>query len=135
MRRYLRGIRVLVSLTPLVLGFLRDRKRWITVGGASTPFRAASWAAGGEVGGPRGQTGADVHQARRINLSIFAMATAVISSIIIISVENVWLLGGGIAIAVLMFVLVFSSRLMCWKVRLATLAGFGLVSVADDKSR
>ena len=33
MRRYLRGIRVLVSLTPLVLGFLRDRKRWITVGG------------------------------------------------------------------------------------------------------
>ena len=33
MRRYLKGIRVLVSLTPLVLGFLRDRKRWITVGG------------------------------------------------------------------------------------------------------
>ncbi|SUZ70814.1 uncharacterized protein METZ01_LOCUS23668, partial [marine metagenome] len=24
-----------VSLTPLVLGFLRDRKRWITVGGAA----------------------------------------------------------------------------------------------------
>ena len=63
------------------------------------------------------------------------MATAVISSIIIISVENVWLLGGGIAIAVLMFVRVVSSRLMCWKVRLATLAEFGLVSVADDKSR
>ena len=76
-------------------------------GGASTPFRAASWAAGGEVGGPRGQTGADVHQARRINLSILAMATAVISSIILISVENVWLLGGGLTIAVLMFVLVF----------------------------
>ncbi|MED5564371.1 MAG: hypothetical protein VYB16_07720 [Gemmatimonadota bacterium] len=68
-------------------------------------------------------------------MSIFAMATAVISSIIIISVENVWLLGGGIAIAVLMFVLVFSSRPMCWKIRFTTLAGFGLVSVADDKSR
>ena len=46
-------------------------------------------------------------QARRINLSIFAMATAVISSIIFIAVENVWLLGGGLLIAVLMFVLVF----------------------------
>ena len=46
-------------------------------------------------------------QARRISLSIFATATAVISSIIFISVENVWLLGGGLAIALLMFVLVF----------------------------
>ena len=46
-------------------------------------------------------------QARRISLSIFAMATAVISSIIFISVENVWLLGGGLVIALLMFVLVF----------------------------
>ncbi len=46
-------------------------------------------------------------QARRINLSIFAMATAVISSIAFIAVENVWLLGGGLLIAVLMFVLVF----------------------------
>ena len=46
-------------------------------------------------------------QARRISLSIFATATAVISSIIFISVENVWLLGGGLVIALLMFVLVF----------------------------
>ena len=46
-------------------------------------------------------------QARRISLSIFATATAVISSIIFISVENVWLLGGGLLIALLMFVLVF----------------------------
>ena len=33
MRSFFRGIRVLVSLTPLVLGFLRDRRRWIIVGG------------------------------------------------------------------------------------------------------
>ena len=33
MRSFFRGIRVLVSLTPLVLGFLKDRKRSITVGG------------------------------------------------------------------------------------------------------
>ena len=46
-------------------------------------------------------------QARRISLSIFATATAVISSIIFISVENIWLLGGGLVIALLMFVLVF----------------------------
>ena len=46
-------------------------------------------------------------QARRISLSIFATATAVISSIIFISVQNVWLLGGGLVIALLMFVLVF----------------------------
>jgi len=46
-------------------------------------------------------------QARRISLSIFAMATAVISSIIFISVDNLWLLGGGLAVALLMFVLVF----------------------------
>jgi hypothetical protein len=46
-------------------------------------------------------------QARRISLSIFATATAVISSIIFISVQNLWLLGGGLGIALLMFVLVF----------------------------
>ncbi len=46
-------------------------------------------------------------QARRISLSIFATATAVISSIIFISVDNLWLLGGGLAVALLMFVLVF----------------------------
>jgi predicted unusual protein kinase regulating ubiquinone biosynthesis (AarF/ABC1/UbiB family) len=46
-------------------------------------------------------------QARRISLSIFATATAVISSIIFISVRNLWLLGGGLGIALLMVVLVF----------------------------
>jgi predicted unusual protein kinase regulating ubiquinone biosynthesis (AarF/ABC1/UbiB family) len=46
-------------------------------------------------------------QARRISLSIFATATAVISSIIFISIRNVWLLGGGLLVALLMFVLVF----------------------------
>ena len=33
MRSLCRGIRVLVSLTPLVVGFLRDRRRWSVVGG------------------------------------------------------------------------------------------------------
>ena len=46
-------------------------------------------------------------QARRISLSIFATAIAVISSIIFISVRNLWLLGGGLLVALLMFVLVF----------------------------
>ena len=46
-------------------------------------------------------------QARRISLSIFATATAVISSIIFISIRNPWLLGGGLLVALLMFVLVF----------------------------
>ena len=46
-------------------------------------------------------------QARRISLSIFATATAIISSIIFISVQNVWLLVGGLLLALLMFVLVF----------------------------
>ena len=46
-------------------------------------------------------------QARRISLSIFATATAVISSIIFISVENVLLLVVGLLIALLMFLLVF----------------------------
>ena len=46
-------------------------------------------------------------QARRISLSIFATATAVISSILFISVRSFWLLGGGLFVALLMFVLVF----------------------------
>ena len=46
-------------------------------------------------------------QARRISLSIFATATAVISSIIFISIRSFWLLGGGLMVALLMFVLVF----------------------------
>ena len=32
MRSLFRGIRIFVSLGPLVVGFLRDRKRWIIVG-------------------------------------------------------------------------------------------------------
>jgi predicted unusual protein kinase regulating ubiquinone biosynthesis (AarF/ABC1/UbiB family) len=31
-RSLFRGIRVLVGLTPLVVGFLRDRKRWVIMG-------------------------------------------------------------------------------------------------------
>ena len=46
-------------------------------------------------------------QARRISLSIFATATAVISSIIFIAARNLWLLGGGLLVALLMFLLVF----------------------------
>lgn len=46
-------------------------------------------------------------QARRISLSIFATATAVIASIIFISVGSVWLLGTGLLVSLLMFVLVF----------------------------
>jgi predicted unusual protein kinase regulating ubiquinone biosynthesis (AarF/ABC1/UbiB family) len=46
-------------------------------------------------------------QARRISLSIFATATAVISSIIFISIRSFWLLGSGLAISLVMFVLVF----------------------------
>jgi predicted unusual protein kinase regulating ubiquinone biosynthesis (AarF/ABC1/UbiB family) len=46
-------------------------------------------------------------QARRISLSIFATATAVISSILFIAVRNLWLLGGGLLVSILMFVLVF----------------------------
>ena len=46
-------------------------------------------------------------QARRISFSICATATAVISSILYISVRSVWLLVAGLAVALLMFVLVF----------------------------
>ncbi len=46
-------------------------------------------------------------QARRILLSIFATATALISSIIFIAIRNIWLLGVGLLASLLMFVLVF----------------------------
>ena len=46
-------------------------------------------------------------QARRISLSIFATATAVISAVLFISVRSLWLLGSGLLLAILMFVLVF----------------------------
>jgi hypothetical protein len=46
-------------------------------------------------------------QARRVTLSIFATATAVISLILYISVRSVWLLAVGFALALLMLVLVF----------------------------
>ncbi len=45
-------------------------------------------------------------QARRLLLSIFATATAVISSVIFISLGNVWLLGAGILASLIMFILV-----------------------------
>jgi predicted unusual protein kinase regulating ubiquinone biosynthesis (AarF/ABC1/UbiB family) len=46
-------------------------------------------------------------QARRLLLSIFATATAVISAILFIALRNVWLLGTGMVAALLMFVIVF----------------------------
>jgi predicted unusual protein kinase regulating ubiquinone biosynthesis (AarF/ABC1/UbiB family) len=46
-------------------------------------------------------------QARRLLLSIFATATAVISSILFISIRSWWLLGAGLMASLLMFVLVF----------------------------
>jgi len=45
-------------------------------------------------------------QARRLLLSIFATATAVISSILFIALRNWWLLGAGLLIALMMFVVV-----------------------------
>jgi predicted unusual protein kinase regulating ubiquinone biosynthesis (AarF/ABC1/UbiB family) len=42
-------------------------------------------------------------QARRLLLSIFASATAVISAIIFVAVENVWLLVGGLLVALVLF--------------------------------
>jgi predicted unusual protein kinase regulating ubiquinone biosynthesis (AarF/ABC1/UbiB family) len=44
-------------------------------------------------------------QARRLLLSIFATATAVISAILFISVRNVWLLLAGLVLALMMFLL------------------------------
>lgn len=45
-------------------------------------------------------------QARRLLLSIFATATAVISSILFIALRDWWLLGAGLLIALMMFVVV-----------------------------
>ena len=45
-------------------------------------------------------------QARRLLLSVFATATALISAIIFIAVRNVWLLGAGLLVSLVMFVLV-----------------------------
>jgi len=44
-------------------------------------------------------------QARRFLLSIFATATAVISAVIFVALRNVWLLGLGLFVALVMFVL------------------------------
>ncbi|MCH7562764.1 MAG: AarF/ABC1/UbiB kinase family protein [Gemmatimonadetes bacterium] len=46
-------------------------------------------------------------QARRLLLSIFASATAVISSILFIAINNWWILAGGLLASLIMFVLVF----------------------------
>lgn len=46
-------------------------------------------------------------QARRLLLSIFASATAVISSILFIAINNWWLLAGGLLASLMMFVVVF----------------------------
>ena len=45
-------------------------------------------------------------QARRLLLSIFASATAMISSMIFIAIRNVWLLGAGLLVSLVMFILV-----------------------------
>ena len=45
-------------------------------------------------------------QARRLLLSIFATATAVISSILFIPLGNWWILGAGLFASLIMFVLV-----------------------------
>lgn len=45
-------------------------------------------------------------QARRLLLSVFASATALISAIIFIAIRNVWLLGAGLIVSLVMFVLV-----------------------------
>ncbi|MFG1691035.1 ABC1 kinase family protein [Gemmatimonadota bacterium] len=45
-------------------------------------------------------------QARRLLLSIFATATAVITSILFVALNNVWLLGIGLAISLIMFLLI-----------------------------
>jgi predicted unusual protein kinase regulating ubiquinone biosynthesis (AarF/ABC1/UbiB family) len=44
-------------------------------------------------------------QARRLLLSVFATATAVISAILFISVRNVWLLAAGLLVSLVMFLL------------------------------
>ena len=45
-------------------------------------------------------------QARRLLLSIFASTTAVITSILFISIRNWWMLGVGLLAALVMFVVV-----------------------------
>jgi hypothetical protein len=45
-------------------------------------------------------------QARRLLLSIFASATAVIASVLFIALGNWWLLGAGLSAALVMFVVV-----------------------------
>lgn len=45
-------------------------------------------------------------QARRLLLSIFATATAVITSVLFIALRNWWLLGAGLSLALVMFVVV-----------------------------
>ncbi len=45
-------------------------------------------------------------QARRILLSIFATATAVITSILFVALNNLWLLGIGLAVSLIMFLLI-----------------------------
>lgn len=70
-------------------------------------------------------------QARRLLLSIFATATAVISSILFIALRNVWLLGAGMAAAVLMFVLVFFIPAHLLESPLRHARGI----VPDDRSR
>jgi len=46
-------------------------------------------------------------QVRRILLSAFAVGTALISAIVFVALENVWLLVGGLLIALIMFVVAF----------------------------
>ncbi len=46
-------------------------------------------------------------QARRVLLSIFATATALITSILYIAIRSPWLLGGGLLVSLVLFVLVF----------------------------
>ena len=46
-------------------------------------------------------------QARRVLLSIFATATALISSILYIAISNEWLLAAGLTLSLILFVLVF----------------------------
>ena len=46
-------------------------------------------------------------QARRVLLSVFATGTAVITAILFIAVQNYWLMAGGFALSLFMFILVF----------------------------
>jgi hypothetical protein len=46
-------------------------------------------------------------QARRIVLSVFATGTAIISAILFIALRNYWILAGGFAVSLFLFVVVF----------------------------